>query len=170
MDKLFEKIYDENYTMIYRYFYYMTGNNHLSEDLTADTFLKAYRFLSGYDEKKAGIGTWLMIIAKNTYTDHMRKNKIQVYVGDDTLSDIPERDDPFSHVFSDERDKMLYAAIGKLKESERNLIAMKYSAELKNREIAKIIGKSERHTAVMLCRTLAKLKKILNEMGVYDYE
>lgn len=156
--------------MIYRYFYYLTGNSHSSEDLTADTVLKAYRSLSAYDEKKAGSGTWLMVIAKNTYTDHMRRNKIQVYAGDDALSEIPERGDPFAPVFSDERDKALYAAIGKLNESERSLIAMKYSAELKNREIAKIIGKSERHTAVMLCRTLAKLKKILNEMGVYDYE
>ena len=50
---------------------------------------------------------------------------------------------------------------------ERHLIALKYAAGLRNREIAGLFGKSERHTAVLLCRTLKKLRKILEKEGVY---
>ena len=170
MDKLFERIYDENYSMIYRYFYYRTGSSQTSEDLTAECFLKAYQALPAYDDKKSAVLTWLMVIAKNTYIDFARREKFKAYCGDENFEEIPDDSDPFSSIYADEIKKVLYSAMSELSEKERGLIAMKYSAELKNKEIAGIIGISERYTAVMLGRTLNKLKKILKRKGVNYYE
>ena len=166
MDELFEQIYDENYSVIYRYFYYRTGSTQTCEDLTAECFLKAYQALPAYDNKKSAVLTWLMVIAKNTYIDFARREKFKAYCDEDSFAEIHDDSDPFDLIYKDEINKILYLAMSELSEKERGLIAMKYSAELKNKEIAEIIGISERYTAVMLGRALNKLKKILERKGV----
>lgn len=138
--------------------------------MTADTFVKAYKNLIRFDDKKAEIQTWLMTIAKNIYIDNYRKNKNKVYVSDDILNETPDMINLENMIIDNDTYKILYKAIGELNDKERNLIALKYSSELKNKEIALLIGKSERHTAVMIGRVITKLKKILIKMGVDGYE
>jgi len=156
--------------MLYRYFFYKTGNKQVTEDLTSETFLKAYINFAHFDDKKASIQTWLMTLAKNIYIDNYRKYKNQLYVSDESLIEMPDMTDFEESLFKTDTYKILYKAMSGLNDKERNLIALKYSSELKNKEIALIIGKSERHTAVMLGRAITKLKKILIKMGVDSYE
>ena len=156
--------------MVYRYFFYKTGNKHLTEDLTAETFVKVYINLTHFDDKKAEAQTWIMKIAKNVYIDNYRKYKNQLFISDEILIEVTDMADFERAVFTADTYKILYKAIGELSDKDRNLIALKYSSELKNKEIALLIGKSERHTAVMLGRAVTKLKKILIKMGVDSYE
>ena len=170
INEQFTQIYDDCYRMVYRYFFYKTGGKELSEDLTAETFLKAYTNFSHFDDKKASVQTWLMTLAKNIYIDNFRKHKNQIYVSDELLTETPDTTDFEKEILSADTYKILYKAMSYLGDNEKNLIALKYSAELKNKEIAVIIGKSERHTAVMLGRIITKLKKTLIKMGVDSYE
>lgn len=170
INEQFTQIYDSHYSMVYRYFFYKSGNKQVSEDLTAETFVKAYTNLTHFDEKKATVQTWLMTISKSIYIDNYRKHKNQIYISDESLIEMPNMTEIEQTIFTNDTYKILYKAVGELNEKERNLIALKYSSELKNKDIALLIGKSERHTAVLLGRTLAKLKKILMKMGVDNYE
>jgi len=170
INERFTQIYDDYYSIIYRYFFYKTGDKQSTEDLTAETFLKAYINFEKFDDKKAAIQTWLMTLAKNIYTDNYRKYKNQIYSPEELLAETPDTTDLEQEFLKADTYKILYKAIGELNEQEKNLIALKYSAELKNKEIALIIGKSERHTAVMLGRTITKLKNILIKMGVDSYD
>ena len=171
INEQFTQIYDSYYSMVYRYFFYKSGNKQVSEDLTAETFIKAYTSLTRFDAKKAAIQTWLMTIARSIYIDNYRRYKNQIYIS--CISDVSAEvllDNLEKTVLTDDTYKTLYRAIGELTEKERNLIALKYSSELKNKDIALLIGKSERHTAVLFGRALKKLKKILIKMGVDSYE
>ena len=169
-DEQFTCIYESNYRTVYRFFYYKTGSKYLSEDLTAETFAKAYVSIERFDEKKASMLTWLLTIGRNVFVDNYRKYKHQIYVSYDELGEMSNTYAPESEVIGSEINGMLYKAIAQLNDKQRNLVALKYSCELKNKEIAGIIGKTERHTAVMLGRTLDKLRQILQEMGVESYE
>ena len=167
INEQFTQIYDLHYRMVYRYLFYKTGNKQLTEDLTSETFLKAYTNFTRFDEKKAAVQTWLMTLAKNTFIDNYRKCKNQLYELSDEMQDITNFED---EVLSADTYTILYKAMGDLGENDRNLIALKYSSELKNKEIAVMLGKSENQTAVMIGRAMEKLKKILIKMGVDSYE
>jgi RNA polymerase sigma-70 factor (ECF subfamily) len=156
--------------MIYRYFFYKTGDKQLTEDLTAETFVKALINFDRFDDKKAALQTWLLALGKNIFIDNYRKCKNKVYVSDEALFEIPDITDLEKTVFTFDTYKILYKALGELSDKDRNLIALKYSSNLKNKEIASLINKSEQHTAVILSRTLTKLRKILVKMGVDSYE
>jgi RNA polymerase sigma factor, sigma-70 family len=171
LNEQFTQIYDSHYSMVYRYFFYKSGNKELSEDLTAETFIKAYTNLMRFDQQKATIQTWLMTIAGHIYIDNYRKYKNQIYASYELLAELPNTNSVVEKtIFTADTYEILYKAISGLNEKERNLIALKYSSEFKNKDIALLIGKSERHTAVLLGRALKKLKQILIKMGVDDYE
>lgn len=54
-----------------------TMDKDLTEDLTQETFLKMIRNIERFDpDGRAGFGTWLVTIAKNSYIDHLRRNRI----------------------------------------------------------------------------------------------
>lgn len=162
----FERIYDENYRTVYRYFYYKTGNRQSAEDLASETFIKALKYFARYDESRSSAGTWLLILGRSVFVDYCRGRGNRVYEPEEVMSELEFSETPEVRLIEYETYAALYSAIGELSEKERNLIALKYSSGLKNREIAAVIGKSERHTAVLLCRALTKLKKILTEKGV----
>lgn len=142
----------------------------MTEDLTAETFVKALINFYRFDDKKASLQTWLLALGKNVFIDNYRKYKNQVFVSEEALIEIPDTTDPEEAVLTSDTYNVLYKALGELNDKNRNLIALKYSSNLTNKEIASLINKSEQHTAVLLGRTLTKLKKILIKMGVDSYE
>jgi RNA polymerase sigma-70 factor (ECF subfamily) len=71
-----ERIYDEFKTPIYNYIYHLVGNRELAEDLTQDTFLKAFKALPQIDAASLKIGAWLYRIATNCAYDALRRRKL----------------------------------------------------------------------------------------------
>ena len=69
----FEEIYARYVSSVYRYARRLTHDESLAEELTAETFLKALKNLSRYDETKSDIRVWLCQIAKNTWVSQCRK-------------------------------------------------------------------------------------------------
>ena len=142
----------------------------MTEDLAAETFVKVFINFDRFDDRKAALQTWLLVLGKNVYIDNCRKCKNKVFVSEEALIEIPDTTNPEEAVLTSDTYKVLYKALGELSDKDRNLIALKYSSNLTNKEIASLINKSEKHTAVLLGRTLTKLKKILIKMGVDSYE
>jgi DNA-directed RNA polymerase specialized sigma24 family protein len=67
----FQKFYQENLGLIYRYVYNQIGNREVSEDLTSHIFLKA---ISGIDHERSRLSMqkWLYLIARSTIADYLR--------------------------------------------------------------------------------------------------
>jgi RNA polymerase sigma-70 factor, ECF subfamily len=67
----FQKFYQENLGLIYRYVYNQIRNREVSEDLTSHIFLKA---ISGIDHERSRLGMqkWLYLIARSTIADYLR--------------------------------------------------------------------------------------------------
>src|SRR5579859_1210799 len=71
----FEQIYDEYKTPIYNYVYHLVGDREQADDLTQDTFLKAFRALPKMDADLK-LSAWLYRIATNTAYDALRRRKL----------------------------------------------------------------------------------------------
>ncbi|MDF2925688.1 MAG: subfamily polymerase sigma-24 subunit [Paenibacillaceae bacterium] len=83
---------------------------------------------------------------------------------------VSNRKDPERLAIVGETHDSLSRALAALAERERNIIALKFGAGLKNTEIARVTGVTEDNVGVILYRTLKKLKKELGSVSAYEPE
>ncbi len=144
-DKAFESLVQKYRKSVYYLVFKIVRNADDAEDLTQDSFVKAYSFIHKFDPKYA-FSTWLFKIATNNCIDFIRRRKMQ------TLSiDSPQNFDdgsplyiqiqdrgplPSDSLLLKERREILTVAIERLPERYRNLLHMRYFDELSYEEVA----------------------------------
>ena len=150
-------------TYYHKVFYYFLCHIHHQEqaqDLTGEVFCKVAAAWPSYDPSKGTLSTWIFTIARNQLSDHWRKKRpIQV-----ELHDIPDGTDLAEHTAKEESKKMLYEALATLPEREREILSLKYSAGLKNTEIAALTNLTSVNVGVILFRSIKKLRKKLSNL------
>lgn len=148
-------IYNTYAKSIYRYLYSRVGNVPDAEDLTAQTFLAVIEFLPRYQHRNH-FTAWIFQIARNKAMDFFRSNhhaqaEIKESVPDPTQSDVLEA------LIVDESQVRLKSLIHLLNEDERELIRLRYTAELSFVEIAHLLGRKEDAVRKTLRRILDRL-------------
>src|SRR5207247_1674854 len=140
-DEDWDALYSEQLPRVYNFFRYRVGGGALAEDLTSVTFEKAWAARHRYRRDRAGFCTWLLAIATNVAVDHFRARRPHVSL--DEAGAIPGGESP--EELSERRSDFdrLSKLLSGLPERERELIALKYGAEMSNRAIAKTTGLSE---------------------------
>src|SRR3954469_13859252 len=73
-----DAVYRAELPRVYNFFRYRLGDVPDVEDLTARTFEKAWRARERYRSDVAGFATWLMSIARNVATDHIRARRLHL--------------------------------------------------------------------------------------------
>ena len=71
----FEELYCTELPRVYNFFRYCVGDNQLAEDLTSETFEKAWRNRERYRNNIAAFSTWLFTIARRVAQDYYRKHR-----------------------------------------------------------------------------------------------
>jgi RNA polymerase sigma-70 factor (ECF subfamily) len=152
----FEAIYRAELPRLYNFFRYRLGDDQTAEDLTAETFEKAWRHRGRYRDDLASFSTWLFTIARRVAADHFRKwrpslplREAERLTNPQTLEDTAQERTEFVH---------LSALLARLAERERELVALKYGAGLTNRAIAHISGLSESNVSTILSRVTQQLR------------
>lgn len=161
-------IFNAYYKRVYNYNYYRTHNQVVSEDLTSITFEKVLSNIQSYKPEKAEFEVWLFTIARNVLNDYFRTQKKYPWDSIEKVFETVSSEESLEHhmILNEEKDYLLQS-VKKLKDTERALIAYKYGAGLKNKEIAMIMGMKEKTVSVILYRALQKLKAKL-EVEMYD--
>jgi len=152
-----DALYVAQLPRVYNFFRYRVGCTSDAEDLTATTFEKAWRAREQYRRDLAGFSTWLMAIARNVATDHFRRRRAVVPLDAATNVPAPGRSAEQDLVFRSDVDR-LAALLERLPDRERELIALKYGAELSNRDIARATGLSESNVGTILFRAVRSLR------------
>jgi RNA polymerase sigma-70 factor, ECF subfamily len=151
----------------------MVRDRALAEDLSQDTFLKAFSRLDRYDPAYR-LSNWLFKIAHNTVIDHVRKQK-SAALSPDSLSrgeDLsalepgdPAARDPIETLAQAELARAVDCAMASLRPEYRQVVVLRYQEELSHEEIARIMGlpvgtvKSHLHRArAQLAVALARLR------------
>ncbi len=155
----FARLYDENMSKVYRYIYYKVNNQQVAEDLTSEVFEKALVNFSKYNSEKAAFSTWIFTIARNTITDFYRAQPKVKMVNIEEAVATPSKDPgPEETIESGEEKQLLRRCIAKLPKNEQEIVRLKFTMEMTNREIAKVLGLTESNVGVMLYRIIRKLR------------
>ncbi len=158
----FGKLYGLFYQRIYRFIYYLTYDKQLSEDLTQNTFLKAWRALPNFSTAKGTFQSFLFTIARNLVIDVKRKNK-EFYL--DENIDISSKEDLEDEYQRQESKQVIAKALEGLEPEEKQIVILRYFEELSFAEIARVINKKEGALRVRIHRILIKLKEQLEKNG-----
>jgi RNA polymerase sigma factor, sigma-70 family len=136
----------------------------LAEDLTSAVFEKALTGLDSYRSDRAAFSTWLMTVARNTVIDHYRikSRKITISI-EETFKPASKEISPEEKVIKSEELQELGTYLKELPQQEREIISLKFGAELNNRQIAQILDLSESNIGTKLYRTIRKLRDKFKE-------
>lgn len=161
----FLSYYDECFPKVYSFIFFRTRDKAISEDLTSQTFLKAFEKLHKYDPEKAAFKTWLYQIARNTLIDHYRqRHSYQDLESAHTVKD--DASDIIKAILSEEAEEEIRQALWKLPELEREVLLLRLWEDLSYKEIAAILGKTESSLRIIACRALKKLKASLSHLAL----
>ena len=150
----FEKLFNENREFIFKYLMKMTQDISLSEELTQETFFRAYmNFSSLRNKDKASV--WLCQIAKNTYFAWFgeQKKKIPLDDLDAAISDVSIED---AFVQKELSQKALHC-LHKLEEPYKEVFMLSVFGGFSLKDISAIFGKSESWARVTFYRAKQKL-------------
>jgi RNA polymerase sigma-70 factor (ECF subfamily) len=161
----FLALYDRYFERVYTYFRYRFSDLSLCDDLCSQTFLQALEHIDQFSPTRGPFIGWLFGIARNLANQHTQKGRRFLLLSLDTLWFLPGSDaTPEEQTIElDEQHRMLQA-ITVLSIQQRDLLALKFSAELTNRQIAAITGLSEQNVAVIIFRSIRKLRQALGEI------
>lgn len=144
--------------------------DNLAEDLTQETFYKAFRSLHSFRDAEATFSTWLYTIARNTVLSELRKSRnSEVYLEDsneqaDRIADtrLPEQE-----LLRTERAHLVREAINRLPEKQRVALILREYEQLDYKEIADILDSTVSSVKSLLFRARNSIKQQL-EPYVFD--
>jgi RNA polymerase sigma factor (sigma-70 family) len=157
----FTETYDEQLPRIYGYIAYRVGNRADAEDLTQQTFTRAFAHWPEFDSRRATVGTWLLAIARNLVIDHYRgttQRPTSLALEDVGDAEMPRAAAPTADVGVSAE---LQTALSGLGERELELIALRYGADLSGPQISEITGLGLANVHQILSRALRKLRECL---------
>lgn len=163
----FARLYDEHVWTVYGFFGYRLSSREDAEDLTQRTFERALKAWGRFDESRAGPATWLLAIARNLLIDHYRADPSDRLepIGDGGLPANlePAGEGPEGMLGLDPE---LEIALNRLNDRERELLALRFGADLSGPEIAGLTGLTLANVQQILSRTLRSLRSELEAAGV----
>ncbi|MDH3224830.1 MAG: sigma-70 family RNA polymerase sigma factor [Gemmatimonadota bacterium] len=162
----FEAWFHDHREAVYRYVRFRVASREVAEDLTSDVFFKALRSLKRYDRSRSAPRTWLLRIARNAITDHLRalRRRGSLHVTLDRVPDLAsEGPSQEERVLRQERVQKLLNATGRLREADQEILSLRYGAGLCNQEIAEAMEITSNAVAVRLHRAVKRLKDAVSE-------
>jgi RNA polymerase sigma-70 factor (ECF subfamily) len=157
----FAAIAEEHLDAVYRYLLLMTRDRTAAEDLTGETFEKAFRSWRRFDPRRAAPRTWLCQIARNAALDHFRSEERRRRRETTYAADAPESEEPRLEGLS----APLEMALGELSAGEREVVALRVLLELDVRTAARVLGISPTACSTRLSRALQKLEEKVRDHG-----
>ena len=141
---------------VYAYVAYRIGDGPDAEDVTSEVFVRALRYRGSYDPAKGQPITWLTGIARTVLIEN---GQVPQTLGEDALPALVE---PSQEERTDER-LALTDALAHLSERDRELLALRYGADLKAKQIAALADMDTHAVEVALSRALARLREIVGD-------
>jgi RNA polymerase sigma-70 factor (ECF subfamily) len=142
---------------VYAFAAYRLGDGPDAEDVTSETFERALRYRESYDRRRGEPLTWLIGIARRCIDDVLA-NRIP-------FAEPPDRAAAGDLEADALRRLELAEALSGLGERDRELLALRYGADLSARQIAELLQQKTNAVEVALHRALERLRRRLDRRG-----
>jgi RNA polymerase sigma factor (sigma-70 family) len=139
---------------VYAFVAYRIGDGPRAEDVTSETFVRALRYRGTYDPRRGSALAWLLGIARRAIADAFAESDRHASAGDE----LEAMADPFDLEEETVRRVELRRAVERLPARDRELIALRFGADLTARQIAGVLGMRTNAVEVALHRALARLR------------
>jgi RNA polymerase sigma-70 factor (ECF subfamily) len=156
----FAELYDKHVVRTYRHIYYLVNDAPEAEDLTAQTFLKAWEAIDRYKERGAPFVAWLLRIAHNLTISFLRAKREHSAL-DDTYVDQKMGRNPEDALQKSSEEKSVRDAVLRLRDEQRQVIMLRFVEEMDYRDVAEVIGKSIPAVRVIQHRALGNLRRLM---------
>lgn len=132
-----ERLFAEHSQRLYAFVTYRTGDPAVAEEIVGDTFERVIRTRRRFDRSKGSEQSWIYAIAVNLVTDHLRRAGAERRALDGAGHAQQQRDahDPLARVA--DRDELL-RALDRLEPEMREVLALRFGADLRLKDIAKL--------------------------------
>lgn len=162
-----EEIYRTYFDDVYRYIRRLSGDEHIAEEVTADTFFRAMKALHRF-RGDCDMRVWLCQIAKNCYYSAVKKDRHLADVDEATLQAIPDPDASIDDaLLRREEAERIRAILHTLPEPYREVFMWRVFAELSFRQIGALFDKSENWACVTYHRAR---KMIISQLEGSNHE
>jgi RNA polymerase sigma-70 factor (ECF subfamily) len=153
---------------VYGYLRRLGADAPLAEDLSQETYAKAWRSIESLREASS-LRSWLLTIARNEYFQWRRNERAALVSLEAAPAAEADRPPADRQIAASERGDELRRAVGRLEPDLRETIALHYFQELSLREVGAVLGVPAGTVKSRLNRALACLRSLL-EKGVADHE
>lgn len=161
--------YDQHCKSVLSFILLMVKDYQLAEDLTHDTFIKAYLYYDSF-KNHSSVKTWLFSIAHNLTVDYLRKRKPNVGFKEMFLLKKDDKPLPEEVIQIREDSCELYKALENIKDTYRMVIILRKIKGFSIEETAMILGWSESKVKSSLFRAIPALRKQLLKEGYSSVE
>jgi RNA polymerase sigma-70 factor (ECF subfamily) len=170
--EVFSRLYEETHLRVFRYIYSLSGGPaQEAEDLTAETYTRAWKTRHHFNGNEHAALGWLLRIARNLAIDLSRRRKIR---------DVDEEVDvellldtglaPEADVIEREQIKTLWQMLNTLSEEVREMLVLRYMLGWQVNQIAGYLEMSENNVSVTIRRALKGLQRDWHQSQENDHE
>ncbi|MFT3892065.1 MAG: sigma-70 family RNA polymerase sigma factor [Anaerolineales bacterium] len=154
----FSKMYETNRVPVFRYIYSLMGGPAAdAEDLTAETFIRAWKARHSFEEEADSAIGWLIGISKRLVIDDHRRKTVR-QTSDLSYNLKAETTTEEEILVLQQKDELL-ALLKQLPDDQREILVLRHMLGWKVQQIASHMGPTENNVSVILHRTLASLRE-----------
>jgi RNA polymerase sigma-70 factor (ECF subfamily) len=153
----FAPLYERYVDQIFAYVFTLTRDRELAEDVTAATFAKAMEELPRFEWRGVPYSAWLYRVASNLVARSKRRPgwiELDARLASDD-------DGPLESLERHGREEEVRNAVAALPEDQRQAVVLRFGGDMRNREIAEIMNRSEGAVKLLTFRALTSLRKRL---------
>jgi RNA polymerase sigma-70 factor (ECF subfamily) len=153
----FAPLYERYVDQIFAYVFTLTKDRELAEDVTAATFARAIEELPRFEWRGVPYSAWLYRVASNLVARHKRRGdlmELSLHVPADGLA-------PDEIVEKNTHEAEIRAMVATRPADQRQAIVLRFAGDLRNKEIADIMGRSEGAIKLLTFRALTNLRRRL---------
>ncbi len=160
----FAGLYNQTFDTVYHFARTLVRDHDTTEDIVADTYLKAWRARFSFSGQ-GSLLSWVLAITHNCAMDHLRARRPDVSLDlFDSVGD-PEGHEPEGPAITEADAEAIRRAITRLAPEQQQVIFLRFYQELPHEAVAAKLGKSPTAIRQIQFRALVHLRKFLAEEG-----
>lgn len=160
----FDQIYNSYFKSVYLYVMQLSGNEHIAEEITSETFFKAINSVDRF-RGDCDMRVWLCQIAKNTYYSYLKKNRKELSIDESNLQSVADPDAYVDTQISEQEEaRLIRKILHDMSDPYKEVFMWRVFGELSFKEIGNLYGKTDNWACVTYHRARKMIQSRLEEI------